>query len=175
MKINIKKLTITGIVAAMYVAITIMLSGLSYGGIQFRIAEALMLLCFYRKEYCYALSIGCFISNMFSPMPIDMVVGTSATILAAISIYLIGKSKINKTAALVLASFMPVIFNGVIVGLELGFLYGEVATYIYMLQVAFGEFVCVTILGVILFKAFEKNKHFMNLICFGDQQDKGLI
>ncbi|NLZ46125.1 MAG: QueT transporter family protein [Clostridiales bacterium] len=183
MKSNAKKITIMAIVAAIYVVLTVTLSGLSYGGIQFRIAEALMLLCFYKKEYCVALSAGCFISNLFSPMPIDMVVGTVATILAALAMYLIGKTekagtdftKKSSTVKLIIASLMPVISNGIIVGLELGWLYGEIATYIYMLQVAFGEFVCVTILGVALFKALEKNKGFMKLICFEEVSGKNYL
>ena len=66
---NVRRITIMSVVSAIYVVLTIALSGLSYGGIQFRVAEALMLLCVFKKEYCVALSVGCLISNMFSPMP----------------------------------------------------------------------------------------------------------
>lgn len=161
---KIRKIAATGVIAAVYVVLTISLSSLSYGGIQFRIAEALMLLCFYKKEYCYALTVGCLISNMFSPMPMDMAVGTAATAIAAFFMYLIGKKSENfRLLKMIIASFMPVISNGIIVGIELNVAFGE-PLVISMLQVALGEFVCVTVLGVIIFRLLEKNKQFFKLI-----------
>ncbi len=156
-----------GAVAAAYVVLTVMLGDLAYMGIQFRISEALMLLCFYRKEYCVALSVGCFISNMFSPMPIDMLVGTSATVIAAVCMYLIGKTDGKAhLPKLIAASLVPAAANGVIVGLELKFAFG-LPLLLSMAQVAAGEVVCVTFLGTAIFSILEKNKSFMKLICFG--------
>ena len=168
MKFDVKKLAIMGVVAAIYVVLTLMLGSLAYMGVQFRISEALMLLCFYKKEYCYALSVGCFISNMFSPMAIDMLIGTAATVIAAVVMYLIGKSakERNRLFFMILASLAPVIANGIIVGIELYVLYGGIPLGLYMVQVAIGELVCVTLLGVILFSLLEKNKMFMKIICF---------
>lgn len=165
---NTRKITLMGVVAAIYVVLTISLSSLSYGGVQFRVAEALMLLCFYKKEYCVALSVGCFISNMFSPMPVDMLVGTLATVIAAVPMYFIGKTGEKlRLFKMIIASLMPVISNGIIVGLELNIAFGE-PLVISMVQVAFGELVCVTVLGVIIFRLLEKNKQFMRIICFGE-------
>ena len=122
---NTRKITLMGAVAAIYVVLTISLSSLSYGGVQFRVAEALMLLCFYRREYCVALSLGCFVSNMFSPMPVDMIVGTLATVIAAVPMCLIGKTGEKfRLAKMIVASFMPVVSNGIIVGLELNIAFG---------------------------------------------------
>lgn len=172
MKFDVKKIAIMGVVAAAYVVLTISLGNLAYGGVQFRISEALMLLCFYRKEYCYALSVGCFISNMFSPMPIDMVVGTAATVIAAVAMYLIGKKAEGKRRfpLMIAASLVPAVANGIIVGIELFVLYGGIPLWLYMAQVAFGEFICVTVLGVIIFGLLEKNRMFMKLVCFSDEK-----
>lgn len=172
MKFDIRKIAVMGVVAAAYVALTLSLGSLAYMGVQFRVSEALMLLCFYRKEYCYALSAGCFISNMFSPMPIDMLVGTAATVIAAAVIYLIGKNAAKaRLFKMLIASLAPVIANGVIVGFELKFAYG-LPLLLTMGQVALGELVCVTILGTVLFYFLEKNKNFMKLICFGEANIK---
>ncbi len=166
MKNNAKKMAICGAVAAIYVVLTIALSGLSYGGIQFRVAEALMLLCVFKKEYCVALSVGCFISNMFSPMPLDMVIGTLATVVAVVPMYFVGKLYDKKTLlTLIIASLFPTVSNGIIIGLELNFFYGE-PLLISTVQVMFGELVCVSVLGVILFRIIEKNKHFMRILRF---------
>lgn len=161
-----------GVVAAAYVVLTITLGDLAYGGVQFRISEALMLLCFYRKEYCYALSVGCFISIMFSPMPIDMAVGTAATVIAAVVMYLIGRnSQKARLPKMIAASLVPAVVNGIIVGTELYVVFGGAPLALFMGQVAFGELVCVTILGVAVFKLLEKNKRFMKIICFGETAD----
>ena len=159
MKINLttKKLTALSIVAAIYVVLTVMLGELSYSNIQFRISEALILLCFYKKEYIYALSVGCLIANIFSGMPIDVIFGTLATVIAAFLVY--------KSKNIYIASVFPVIVNAVIVGAELNLFYG-LPLFLSMAQVALGEFVCVCILGVILFKSIEKNKAFMRIIRF---------
>lgn len=160
-----------GVVAAAYVVLTITLGDLAYGGVQFRISEALMLLCFYRKEYCYALSVGCFISNMFSPMPIDMAIGTAATVIAAVVMYLIGKNAQKaRLPKMIAASLVPAVANGIVVGIELNYFY-ELPLLLSMAQVALGELVCVTILGVAVFKLLEKNKRFMKIICFGETAD----
>ncbi len=150
------KLAKLSVVASVYIALTLVFGFMSFGGIQFRVAEALMLLCFYKKDYGAALTVGCLISNMFSPMfAVDMIFGTLATVLAVLLIYI--------SPNLYLASLAPVITNALIVGAELYFVF-DMPYWLSAFQVAVGEFACVSILGVIVFKSFEKNKRFMELI-----------
>lgn len=159
-KFSARQIAIYGMVAAVYVAITVMLSSLSYMGVQFRIAEVLTLLCFYKKEYIIPLTLGCAIANLFSPMMAwDLPMGTLATLIA---VFLITKCK-----NIWIASFMPVIINGIIVGIELKLAY-DLPLLLSMAQVAVGEFVCVTILGVTIFKLISKNKKFMEIIKFNN-------
>ena len=154
--LSVSRLVKLGIVAAIYVALTLALSSLSYGNIQFRIAEALMLLCFYKKDYGISLIVGCLIANIFSPMFLwDMTFGTLATILAVICMIY--------SPNIYIASIFPVIFNGIIVGLELHFLY-DLPFVLSAIEVAVGEFVCVCIVGIIIFKLLEKNKKFMKML-----------
>ncbi len=143
------------IVAALYVVLTLISYPFSYGMIQFRISEALMLLCCYDKRYSYSMVIGCVISNLFSFNLIDCIFGTLATILACICMILIKKKFI--------ASFAPAIFNGIIIGLELYFIL-ETPLILSIASVAIGEIVVVVILGYFLFKALEKNKKLMEVI-----------
>lgn len=155
-EISTKRIVKLAAVAALYVALTVGLSGISYGSIQFRIAEAMTLLCFYRKDYCISLTIGCLIANIFSPMALmDMVFGTLATLGSVLVI--------NKSKNLFAASLAPVIFNALIVGLELKIAL-SLPFVISALEVAAGEFVCVSIIGTAIFKLFEKNERFMDLI-----------
>lgn len=158
---NARRITRIGAVAAIYVVLTVSLSFLSYRDIQFRVAEALMLLCLFDKDYVFALTIGCFISNLFSPMNWDIVVGTSATLVAAVPMYLLRKPE--SLPRMILCSLFPVISNGFIVALELKLAFGS-PYWLSAATVALGEFVCVTLLGVVLFSQLRKNKAFMRMI-----------
>ena len=164
MKTNVKTIAVVGIIAAAYAAMTVALGSLAYGNIQFRVAEALMLLCFYRKEYCAALTIGCFIANLFSPMALDMLFGTLATAVAAVPMYCIGRNaQSGRLAKMLIASLMPVISNALIVGAELKLSFG-LPFWLSAGEVALGELVCVTGLGVFLFTIMEKNRYFMRAV-----------
>ncbi len=179
--LSVKKIAVLSVTAALYVAVTMTLGSLAYGSIQFRISEALVLLCFYKKEYCYSMVVGCLIANIISTVgAIDMVVGTLATLIAVVVIVVCSKylpgffvkkfgmsENLASTAALITVSLSPVVFNGIIVGLELKYVF-DLPLFLSMGQVALGELVCVTIIGVILFKLLEKNKAFMKLIKFGE-------
>lgn len=162
-KFNAHRITNIGVVAAIYVVLTIVGGDLSYGPIQFRVAEALMLLCFFSKDYILSLTLGCFIANIYSTVGlIDTVVGTSATLIAGILIYLFRKD--NSLSRMIVCSLFPVVANGFLVGAELNLVL-KFPFWLSVGEVALGEFVCVTVLGVILFKLLFKNKGFMKLIC----------
>lgn len=166
---NARRITRIGVVAALYVALTLSLSFLAYNDIQFRVAEALMLLCLFDKDYIFALTIGCFIANLFSPMALDLLVGTSATLVAAIPMYLLRKR--GSLPRMIICSLFPVVSNGLIVAAELHFAIG-LPYWASAASVALGEFVCVTILGVILFSQLEKNQGFMRVITNNKEQAK---
>lgn len=139
-----RKIVVTGIVAALYAALTIGLAPISYGGVQFRISEVMTLLAFIHPMYIGGLTLGCFLANLASPLGvIDVIFGTLATF---ISVYFMSKTK-----HLFLASLWPVVVNGIIIGLELWAVF-QLPLLLTMFQVAFGQFVVVSILGVLVFK-----------------------
>ncbi|MFA7725387.1 MAG: QueT transporter family protein [Candidatus Izemoplasmatales bacterium] len=164
---TIKKMTKMAIVIALYVVLTYVFSFMAYQNIQFRIAEILVLLCFYKKDYAIPLIIACAISNIPSTLGIiDVVFGTMGTAIAVLGIVLVAHFK-NKFRhvwiALLIASMFPVIANGFFVGLE----YSLFAGYPFVetaLSVAFGEFVVISFFGVIVFTILSRNKFFMQLI-----------
>lgn len=147
-------------VAAIYVVLTVCLTPISYGGIQFRVAEILMLLCLYKKDYAISLIVGCAVANAFSPYGIiDVLVGTSATIIACLLMILVKK--------IYIAWLFPAITNGILVGLEIT-LIDELKPFfssygLMMLYVALGE-AAVLLVGVFIFKILEKNEGFMEII-----------
>ena len=143
------------IVASLYVVLTVIVGPFSYMAIQLRISEILILLCFYKKDYFVGLTLCCFIANLFSPMILyDITLGLLATVLSLIAIV--------KSKNLYIAIIFPILFNGLIVGLELTLAY-ELPYLVSCLEVALGEAIAM-VLGLMIFKVLEKNEKIINLI-----------
>jgi len=148
---TLTKIAQVSIIAALYAALTVALPFLSYGAVQFRVAEILTLLCFYDKKYRPALIIGCFVANLFSPLGvIDWVVGTAATAFSVIPMAWFQKFK----NGIWIAALFPVIANGIIIGIELRIVF-DAPLALSMATVALGE-AAVMAVGAVLFKLFYK-------------------
>ena len=159
-----KRLTRTAIIAAIYAVITVAIAPLSYMGVQFRISEILVLLAVFDPLYIGGLTLGCLIANLLGPKgPRDVFFGTLATFISVYAIYLTGKIIKNYKAKLFIASIWPTIFNGLIVGWMLNKLYG-LPLILSMGQVALGELVIITCIGVPLF--LVAGSRFKNVMTF---------
>ena len=132
------------VIAAAYAALAWISNffGLAFPAIQFRLSEALCVLpCRDRKAAIPGLAVGCLITNLLSPYGLlDLVVGTLATLLAAVWS---GRCRSAWTAAV-----PPVVCNMVLVGAML-FAYNA-------LTVGIGEAAVCFLLGVPLLRALEK-------------------
>ena len=149
-RFNTRFIARTAIIAAIYAALTLGLAPISYMAIQFRLSEILVLLAFVNPALAPGLVLGTFIANLFSPLGlIDVVFGTIATLLSIIFMI--------RSKNMWIASIYPTIFNGIIIGLELHFVFA-LPLALTILQVAAGEFIVVTILGVPLVTQLLKNK-----------------
>ena len=158
------KLVKMALIVAIYVAVTGVFAPISFGNIQFRISEILVLLIFVDVLYVVPLTIGCAISNfLFSTMGIvDVICGTGATFLALVMIYLTKEFMIkrkveNTTLILFVSSIWAAIVNGVIVGAELYYVL-NLPFWLSVVEVAIGEFVVVSIVGVMVFKYVLSNE-----------------
>lgn len=147
-----KKIATVGIVAAIYASVTLTLSFISYGPIQFRVAEILMFLPLIGKEYIIALTLGCFLANVIGPYGVpDIIFGTLATLISAYLVYITPKLLKNNKYTLFVASLWPTIINAIIIGWELDKFFG-VPFALGALQVGFGQFVVITLVGLPVFK-----------------------
>ena len=160
-----KILVKTALIAAVYAVVTLVFAPISYGQIQFRISEILVLLAFIDHLYIPGLVLGCLIENFTSPLgPIDTLVGTSATLVSTVFIFWVSRyTKGNTTMKLFQASLMPVIFNAIFVGWELYFVLG-LPLLLSMIYVAVGEFIVVSLAGVVVFSIILKNKTLVQLL-----------
>lgn len=152
MKFRTRDLCLTAMIAAIYAALTLGLQAISFGPVQFRVSEALTLLPILFPQSIPGLTLGCLISNLFSPLGAtvyDVVFGTLATLVAAILTRRIKGSVWVK-------ALPPVLANGVIVGLVLTYAYGLNTLWLNMLTVAAGEAAVCYALGVPMIKLLEK-------------------
>ena len=150
-----RQMATAGIIAAIYAALTLLLPIPQYGGIQFRVAEAMTVLPFLFPEAVPGLTVGCFLANLLgSPMPVDWIVGTAATLLAAL-----WTSRLRRRA---LAPLPPVICNMVLVGAEIAWFFpaegmGFWAAFgLNALTVGIGEAAACFILGSLLLQVLPR-------------------
>ena len=103
------------IIAALYAALTyaqnLLLPGTTSMAVQFRLSEALTLLSVFTPAAIPGLTIGCVAANLMnvSVLPLDMILGSLATLLAAIAMYLLRHVCVKKIP--LLSALMPAVFN----------------------------------------------------------------
>ena len=147
-------LTLAAVLAAVYAALTVLLPVPQFGPVQCRLAEALTVLPFFFPAATPGLVVGCFIANLFSPYPLDILCGTLATLLAC----LLTRRMPNRW----LAPLPPVLCNALIVGAEIawfetGFTAAFPAAYAFnALTVGAGELAACYILGSVLINALPQ-------------------
>lgn len=146
------RLARAAVIAALYVVLTVAFQPLSYGAIQIRFSEALTILPLFMTEAIVGVSIGCLISNIFSFTPIDMVIGTLATLVAAcLTRFISGKFKKPWLRFLTGGAF-PILLNAITVPITLLLVTRSKEYFLFnMLTVFWGEFAAVYVLGGILF------------------------
>ncbi len=159
-----KRLCRTGIIAALYAALTYAFAPFAFGPIQIRPAEALCLLALIYPESILALTVGCALSNLTSPYFIyDVVFGSLATLLAAFVTYMVGRFIKKEGLRLFLGGLAPVLCNALILPLVLVFFCGVdggnsllVAYALTACSVALTECIWVYALGAPLYFAVKR-------------------
>ena len=162
-------LTKAAMIAALYTVLTLAAAALNlaYGEIQFRFSEALTILPIFCPAAVPGLTVGCLISNIMSTVnPLDMVIGTLATLLAALCTRALRGVTIKGYP--LLSMLMPVLFNGVFVGAEIARFTGEntfwQAFVPASLSVAVGEAAVVLGLGTLLFLLIRKDTKLQSIV-----------
>lgn len=150
--IQVKTITRIGMIAALYVAVTVLLAPISFGPVQFRVAEAMTLLPILWIESIPGVFIGCFLSNLFFGYGIlDAVVGGFATLVAAVLTYRLRKN-------IWLAALPPVLVNAVVIGLMLYYV-DNAPLLLTMGTVGAGQVGACYVLGIPLIFALRRVAH----------------
>ncbi|MDO9099844.1 MAG: QueT transporter family protein [Caldisericota bacterium] len=109
------QLSRAAVIAALYVLLTMTppFSAISYGPVQFRLGEALVLLPFILDEAVLGIVVGCLVANLFSPFGlIDVICGTAVTGVAALL-----TRRLRRTRRPWLSVIPPILLNGLVVSL----------------------------------------------------------
>lgn len=136
-------LTRAAIIAALYFALSVALSAIAFGPVQFRISEILVLLPLIFPEAIPGLTIGCFFTNFFfSPFGVfDMVLGTLATLIGAIGTYLLRRHPL-------LATLPPIIANTLLVPLIFVLNDATAVYYLSMFEILASQLITCIALGL---------------------------
>ena len=147
------QLTYAAIIAASYVALTLVLAPFSFGPMQVRVAEALTILPLFTPAAIPGLTIGCLIANLMGGAVIlDVIFGSLATLIGAALGYLL---RFNRW----LVPIPTVAANTIIVPFVLRYGYGvEIPIPLMMVYIAVGEFIGCYVLGELLATAVLKRK-----------------
>ena len=142
----------TSMIAAVYVALTLIFAPISFNLIQVRIAEALCILPLFTSVAIPGLYLGCLLGNAIAGAAIyDVIFGSLATLIGAFVGYLLRHNRW-------LVPIPSVISNMLIIPFILKYVYMvEVPIIIQMLYIGVGEIISCYILGEILGTALLKH------------------
>lgn len=158
--LNTRQLVLNGLIAALYFTITLLTANVAYHGVQFRFAEALLLLVFIDKKLVFGVLAGTFLANFFGPFGlVDAIFGTLATVIAVVCMIFVAVHFKPTIVNMASSGLFPTIVNALYVPVLLAFMDPTVTFEAYLpiaLSVAIGEFVVVSVMGSVIFYALSK-------------------
>ena len=158
---RVRFLTQSAAIAALYVGLTYLsfLLGLDKGVIQVRFSEALCVLVAFTPAAVPGVTLGCFLSGLLtSAHPLDMVVGTLASLLGVFGCYLL-RFLAKRKHVFWLVPLPNVLANAFVIPWVLAVAYGASEGYfLLMLTVGVGEVVSAGVLGALLLWVLRRRR-----------------
>ena len=165
-ELSVRELTLAAVVAAVYFVLCYFgnIFQFTFGPVQVRLGEALTVLPFLFPATAPGVALGCLLTNVLSPYgPIEMVVGTLATAIAA--------WLTMKMPRWYLAALPPIVINALLLPpmwawAEAGAVNGAfwAAYWFNLWTFVAGEAIACYVLGTVLLKALPKVKFFRPMI-----------
>ena len=150
---RIKLICQGGIMAALYLALTLLANalGLANYAVQVRFSESLTILPYFTPAAVPGLFVGCLLSNILTGCALpDIIFGSLATLIGAVSTYMLrNKSKW-------LAPLPAIVSNAIIVPFVLLYAYGIEPLWFSFVTVTLGELISCGVLGMLLLNALKK-------------------
>lgn len=150
----------SAMIAALYFTLTYFLQPISFGPLQFRVAEALTILPIFMPEAILGLTLGCALANVLSPFGwYDILFGTLATFLASVATRLLwSRIKAGEKTKLVLALLPPVVLNAIVLPLVWLLFASDISFFVNMGTIALSQIGAVYFLGILLYYAIKNTK-----------------
>lgn len=159
MKNRSRNLAHAALIAALYAVLThlqnLLLPGSASWAIQCRLSEALCVLAFFTPAATPGLTVGCLVFNITfaAALPLDWLVGSLATLIAATAIWHMRSIKFRGYP--LLGMLMPALTNAILVGWELTVYIGG-GFLMNGLYIALGEMIVMLTVGTALLRVLDK-------------------
>lgn len=156
---NKKVLFVTqaGVIAALYVVLTLLANalGLANYAVQVRFSESLTILPFFTPAAIPGITLGCLLSNIMTGCALpDIIFGTLASLIGAVLTYLLRRNKW-------FAPLPPIAANTIIVPFVLLYAYGIEPLWFSFVTVGIGEIISCGILGMLLLNVLNRYKQLL--------------
>lgn len=160
---KVRFLATSAIIAALYIAITMLVMPISFGQVQFRVAEIFNHLVAFNPRYMLGIVLGVFLSNflMSSIGPLDLIFGVGHTVITLGIFIFICKFVRNIWARLVINTLLFT-FTMFIIAFQLNLVL-EFPFWETWLFVAAGEFIVLTVGAPIMYH-LNKRLNFKKII-----------
>ena len=138
------------VVTGLYVTVTIVLSVISFGAIQFRLAEMFNFLHLFNKRYTIAVTLGVAIANLASPLGIvDVLFGSISTLIVLLICRTVTKkmTSLKKKIAITTLIFAFSMFT---VAGQLTFFY-QAPFFFNWLIIGIGELLSMSLGGILIY------------------------
>lgn len=165
MELNLRDVALVALISSLYAIGTILIAPISYGVIQARLTDSLILLSYLPDfGFCAVLGVtlGNIIANFFSPYGLpDIVLGTLANLFSSLSVMYISRLKIKY--GVIVAALVASLEIAIIVGIGLlYFIYSVSSVELAFFSIFAGELISIVVVGTVLIKAvsnfFRKSK-----------------
>lgn len=152
---SIQEMTKIAIVTALYVAVTVLLSVISFGPLQLRLSEMFNYLALFNRRYVIAVTLGVAIANFMSPTwVLDVPIGSIATLLALIISRLVTRNMENLKLRMIFTAIIFA-FSMFTIAVQYYILLDYPFFYTW-LTIAIGELFSMTIGGIIIYMVSKR-------------------
>jgi len=150
----------SAIIAALYFTLTYFLQPISFGPLQFRVAEMLTILPIFMPEAIVRITLGCALANLLSTFGwYDIIFGTLASFAASVATRLLWRRlKVGEKAKLAFSLLPPIVFNAIALPLIWLIFASDIAFFINMGAIALSQTGAVCFLGIPLYYAIKNTK-----------------
>lgn len=156
---NSKKIVRAGLIAGLYVVLSLLTFPIASGVIQFRLSEALTLLPLFFPEAIPAVFVGCLLSNLLTGCVIlDVILGSTITLCAGVCTYFVGRCFSTMLKKIAIGGIFPILLNAFLLPLIWLVAY-KTGEFVYILQVfilLISQSVSVYLFGTLLCVAVNK-------------------